>query len=106
MVESWTHSSRAWLSLTAHARYVYCATALSCIRSRSLSSRPVKDFIGRCGMMSSFRPITVPDSPRHIGEGTASSPILVGDVTPGSVRVVPDSPVKVIAGEEYRYDDL
>ena len=53
--------------------------------------------------MSYFSPITVPDSPKQIGEGTASSPILVGDATP--VRAA-DSPVKVIPGEKYRYGDL
>ena len=42
--------------------------------------------------------VTVVDSPKLIGQGTASNPIVLGDsLTP--VR----SPVKVIPGEKYRF---
>jgi hypothetical protein len=50
-------------------------------------------------------PITVLDSPVRTsttgGEGTANDPILLDDTPPH-----PDSPVKVVLGERYRYDDL
>ena len=51
--------------------------------------------------------ITVLDSPIHTctatgGQGTANDPILVDINTPPQ----PDSPVKVVLGERYRYDDL
>ena len=53
--------------------------------------------------MSSSSPVTVTvvDSPKPVGQGTASNPIVLGDsLTP--VRVA-DSPVKVIPGEKYRF---
>ena len=50
---------------------------------------------------------TILDSPIHThtatgGQGTANDPILVDINTPPQ----PDSPVKVVLGERYGYDDL
>ena len=50
---------------------------------------------------------TILDSPIHTrtatgGQGTANDPILVDINTPPQ----PDSPVKVVLGERYRYDNL
>ena len=105
MVERWNGMVEWWnggmcandpVPHLAHTTVHYCACAL--FTEAVLGEILVHNKEPYSMSVSSPITVTAVDSPKLIGQGTASNPIVLGDsLTP--VR----SPVKVIPGEKYRF---